>query len=257
MADLPDVETALLPVLNGLGVAYAVYRGWPEAAALDAALLAGQTHVTVWPDGGMYRVTAITEAQEWVQSQPDPTLTASMSGASATFSGACSTDQIAGIQAGTTAWGYRCLAGDTPANVAAALAAASGGTAAGPVVTLSGLTDARTGRDAIVLRASRQQEAGLRVIVWAPTPAARDLAAGAIDAALADLYRLAMPDGTSAIIRAGGTITTDRAQQSNLYRRDLRLRAEYKTTLSTVRTPVLWPGIIYQPGSLRFGALHP
>ena len=261
MADLFDVENALvlaidtIRIANGLNLS--IYRGWPTAADLDAAMAAGQTHVTIWPDGGMYRVTAVFQSEERITTATDPTLIATISGNTATFAGACSPDQIAGVRVGTTAWAYRCAAGDTASNVASALALLSSGTAIGPAITLPGMADARTGRDVGVQSASRRQEAGLRVTIWTPDPATRDTVTSLIDGTLADTERVSLPDGTTAILRAAGPITSDKGEQSSFYRRDLRYHAEYTTTLARVRTPVLWPGLTYAPGSLRFGALHP
>lgn len=261
MADLSDIETSLATVVDAVrvaqGASWIIFRGWPSASTLDAALNSGQVQVSIWPDSGIFRELDTPEPREWALTPVAPTLTVSVAGDVATFAGVCSTDQIAGLRTGSYVWAVRCGSTDTPVTIAGSLAAASGGTASGAAVTLAGLSEAKTGRDVVMVRQTRWQIAGIKVIVWAPTPQLRDTVASAIDGYLSsDLNaKLTMPDGTLAVVRGGGSLVIDTAQEATLYRRDLRYRVQFITTTQTARTPALWPGLTYQPGNLRLGDL--
>ena len=146
----------------------------------------------------------------------------------------------------------RCTAGSTPATVAAALATVSGGTAAGAVLTLSGLLAARTARDTATIRETRRQEQQLAVTVWCAEPSERDRISGAIDAGLSDVTFLTLADGSAGRITWGGTHPTDRAEIAGLYRRDLIYTVDYPTTIRSARTPVLFGGAVFSGQ----GALH-
>ena len=260
MADLSDVEAAIREAVQAIrdvsfpGVP--VYRGWPDAGRLDAASKAVQAIVTVSERDGFSRNTSRYPALEIPLPLIAATLTVGMTGNTATFAGTCSTDQIAGVQVGTTAWAYRCVANDTPATVAVALAALSGGTATGAALTLTGLVAARTARDGATLKITRQQEVQFAVIVWTPTPDQRDTIASAIDSALSDMNFMNLADGSQARVRGMGSHSSDRTQIADTYRRDLYYSADYSTTIRTVRTPVLFQGATLQ-GGIRVGALHP
>ncbi len=254
MADLSDVEDALAAAVEAARVAAAqswrISRGWPEAALLDRATASGVVLVTISPREGFTRNTTRYPNEEWALPAVPPTLTVAVSGTIATFAGACSPDQLAGVQAGSTAWAYRCVDADTPATVAAALGAMSGSSVSGSALTLPGLLAARTGRDGLTLRPTRNQEVGFAVIVWASDPAKRDAAASAIDAALSDIEFLALADGSAGRIIGAGSRSSDKAENASLFRRDLYFGVDYATTISTVRPPVLWPGITIGPQSV-------
>lgn len=250
MADLSDVEDALAAAVEAARVAAAqswrISRGWPEAALLDRATASGIVLVTISPREGFNRNTTRYPNEEWPLPAVPPTLTVAVSGVTATFAGTCSPDQLAGVQSGTTAWSYRCVDTDTPITVATALGTASGGAVSGAALTLSGLVAARTGRDGLTLRPTRNQEVGFAVIVWASDPAKRDAAASAIDAALSDIEFLALADGSAGRIIGAGSRSSDKAENASLFRRDLYFSVDYATTISAARPVVLWPGFSLQ-----------
>src|SRR5579862_3521069 len=110
MADQSDVEDALVALVasalypNGTNVLAAngtlsrVYRGWPEAAALDADLAAGWVNVSVFPESGGRNTTRYLN--EWLVPVPTtPTLLGSVLGDAVTFSGNAGAGQLAGILA--------------------------------------------------------------------------------------------------------------------------------------------------------------
>lgn len=259
MADISDVAKALQALVQGVrntefptGI---VLYGWPGSAEIAGAQRAPL--VTVWQRAGHVRNSTRYPVRELYAPEVAPTLTVSRSGDVATFAGTCSPDQIAGVQVGTTAWAVRCGANDTPTTIAAALAALSGGSATGPAVTLAGMVNARTGRDRTAYRITRQQEVGFSVIVWTPDPIVRDQVASAIDAVLSDVEFLSLGDCISGRLTWAGSVSIDRAQNSDLYSRQLHYNVDFPTTRAFKRTPVLFPGATLAPGNVREGALHP
>lgn len=70
----------------------------------------------------------------------------------------------------------------------------------------------------------------MQVSIWAHTPAQRDTLGRALDSALADLTRIAMPDGTEGVLSYGGGRLVDERQTANLYRRDIIIGLNYGVT---------------------------
>lgn len=265
MADLADIERGLVSTLAGAffpaggyqagaltsggaaGVPVRIYRGWPTAAELDADLINGAAHVSVFPEQGMTRLTTRYPLDWFVPASAAPTLTASVSGAVVTFGGSGGAGQVVGIAFGTAAnlaaYAYRLTGGDTPPNVAAGLAAMiTGASAVGAVLTLptAYTVNAVVAADTVALREVRRQVQGFRVSCWCPTPAVRDTVAGLADqafAAMADGFGnpsefMTLPAGDTARVQYASTITIDRTATDRLWRRDIRLSAEYGTTVA-------------------------
>lgn len=80
-----------------------------------------------------------------------------------------------------------------------------------------------------VLEIERRTET-LQVSIWASTPAQRDTIARALVPALAMLTRIAMPDGSTAMLSSGGAVQIDAQQTSGIYRRDLLYSINYAIT---------------------------
>lgn len=76
----------------------------------------------------------------------------------------------------------------------------------------------------------RRQERTFQISIWAPTPAARDSIAKAVDPALAATERFTLPDQTSARLIYKGSPMTDMLEKARIYRRDLLYSVEYATT---------------------------
>lgn len=269
MADQADVETVLVTLAaaalypNGTdqlsvpGPDCRVYRGWPNSAALDADLSAGRINVTVFPVGEPTRI-ATRHMDQWFGTPPTPTLVAEVQNGTVLLSGAADTGQVAGILADRHSYVYRTQPGDTPALVAANLAAQA---RADWVVTLSGSQVmlhgpsrlvARVSADGWLLKEVRRQEQGFRVTCWCPTPASRDTTAAVIDQALARQTFLDMPDSSSARITYDGTAVFDQSQDALLYRRDLIYRIEYPTLISDAAPSMLF-GNLTLSGTEFFG----
>jgi hypothetical protein len=245
MADLAAVEQALVTAIAGivypggtgaasaLGAGCRIYRGWPVANALDADLKAGLVNISVYPRPGMTQMVA-GHPKEWVSlPAPAATLTATVAGSTITLAGVGAvTHLMTAVVNGNAAYSLRCTAGQSPASIAAALAALiPGGSAAGAVVTVSGAVRllARVGVDTPALRELRRQRQGVQVTLWCPDPATRDLAGSLVDIGLAGSSFLALPDGTSARLLYTGTSSDDAPAKEVLFRRDLMFSVEYST----------------------------
>lgn len=249
MADQADVARAILDaveaVREALDAGWSTYRGWPEAAALDKELAAGDVHVTVNPrSGGYTRNTTRYLQRDLTVIHPAPTLTVSVAGDVATFAGTADPGQAAGVQAGADAWVVRTAAGSTSASIAASLSViVPGATAQGTALTVLGLVTARIGADAETATVVRSTEQQFTVTVWCADPDTRDAVAAALDAALTGLTFLVLPDNEVGRIRFAGDQSSDKAESANLYTRMLHYGVDYPTTLRTVAPVVLFPGV--------------
>jgi hypothetical protein len=255
MADQSDVEAALVArVVAALypagadagsvaGTTCRVYRGWPNAAALDADLGARRVNVTVFPDGSEARDTTRWPEQQTALPPVTPQLGVLVSGNTATFFGSAAPGQVAGLLVDTQAVAYRTADGDTPELVAAVLAdrirTPSDGRGrpaqvSGASVTVpgAGAVVARVVADQGVVSELRRQQQGFRITAWCPSAASRDIVAGAIDSALAGTLFIPLADGTAGNLRYISTTVFDQSLNARLYRRDLLYTVEYATTLT-------------------------
>ncbi len=278
MADISDVENTLVSLvaeLLGLGSLYAagsivssaavgasckVYRGWPERGALDADLANGVTNVSVFPPPAMVRRLP-GHLFQWKQSPTvaTPSLTVSVSGNVVTFGGTSGANQVVGVCIVTgentgVPYAYRLLATDTPATVAAALAAlVPGASASGAVLTMpsGNPIQAAVAADQQAWLETRRQEHAVWICIWSPTSLLRDLFAGAIDGGIANMQdqwgrqtvQFALPDGSDALIHYSSSKTDDAPEQANLWRRDLRYLVNFPTTLLQMQPAVLFAGV--------------
>lgn len=252
MADQSDVETAIAGVVGGAlypngvqqpcaaaGQVVRIYRGFPVPAALDADLAAGWCNVSVVAVPGQEANTT-----RWLQTslcQPilAPQLTVQVTGQTVTFGGIAAPGQVAAVIADQATAAHRTQAGDSPASVAAALAAGlapRAASASGAVLTVPSAIRlvARVEADQPVLRLTRQQSQRFAVTCWCPDPRSRDLVASAIDAALSAITFIGLADGTSGRLRALASEATDRWETATLYRRELIYAVDYATTVPAV-----------------------
>ena len=138
------------------------------------------------------------------------------------------------------------MPGDTPALVAATLAAAIFPSRialnAGSSVTIPSASSlvARTAADATTAQELRRQQQEFRVTAWCPTPDLRDSACENIDVAYAATPFLTLVDGSSARLRFVSTTTFDTRQDAALYRRDLLYSVEYSTTQVAIEPSMLF-----------------
>jgi hypothetical protein len=101
----------------------------------------------------------------------------------------------------------------------------------------------------------RQIKQRYRINVWSASPQARDALAGVLDLAFAQIFRLAMPDGSPSLLRYGGTLVSDFPARQAEWNRTLVMQVEYSTARVENLAAVLFPA-----GSINgtaFGAQPP
>ena len=212
-----------------------VYRGWPNSTGLDADLVAGTSHVSVFPRPGMARDTTRMLADWTVPLLLPPTVTLTVSGATVTLGGTPGQNNVIGLRVGTSidapTYAYRMTTLDTLASAVAALGAmVPGATVSGATITLP-TTDfsARNGMDQTSGREIRRQVQDFQMSCFAPSPLVRDALCSAVDLMLAQSTRTMLPDGWSVFIRYHGTRVNDRPTKDRVWRRDLFCAVEYPT----------------------------
>jgi hypothetical protein len=268
--------TAQAPSPSAAALNVKLYRGWPEAANLDADMKAGNCHVSIYPERGMTRnVSRYFPVTAPLGPTVPPTITVTVSGGEVTLGGTITAGNVVGVSWGPSAlqaaYAYAVQAGDGLASVAAALATLSGGTAVGNVLTLPSALNAKAATMApqSVWTELRRQEQGFRVSVWGPFPDARDELAAAVDVALANLRNSAgalsrfmtLADGSAAKVLYGGSFSDDMPSRVRVWRRDLRYMVEFPTTLIQQQPLMLFGATVLQLVDdnvlLGTGALQP
>lgn len=252
MADLSDVETVLSNLVvqalypNGIEASgilnrpCRVYRGWPNAGALDEDLAAGIPNVSVFPESAQQVNTTRFPDTEIIPNPVQPSLAANVAGSTVTFSGDAGLGQLAGILADGLGVVHRTQSGDTASSVAARLATLlrldRAAVLAGATVTVPGATKliARVVADQQAFRETRRQRQGFRISCWCPDPLTRDASAGVIDAQLSTRDFIPLSDGTFGHLRFVSSSVFDQSQNASLYRRDLLYSVEYATTLQPI-----------------------
>lgn len=264
MAYVSDVNNALVAAIAAVlypsgtgnplspitGTICKIFPGWPSSAQLDADLKVGTLSVSVFSDGSGEQNTTRYMRKWATRDLQAVTFAAAIdaSGTIVTFSGAQPAPfylHNVGVLVNGLAFVYQTQAGDSPATIAAGLAALINpvvpASANGAVLTLPsarGLV-VRFGTTGTSIQETRRQNRPFMITVWAPTPALRDLAAAPIDAILADTAFLALADGSSGRLIYQRSRVDDAAQKENLYRVDLTYLVEYATTKTETDTQVV------------------
>jgi hypothetical protein len=262
MADLSDVETALVQAI--LGIMYPngpdgasvlqmnvkAFRGLPASSLLLDDRAHGILDISVFPVPGTTRDTTRWGVQTF-DILGRAGLTVSVVGNSAVFAGVAAPGDLAGILAGQIAYVYQTRPNDTAALVAAVLAEQIARNTAcslsGANVTLSDFQSivARTAAAATALQEWGRQEQDFRISVWAPNPQLRDVACGVLTSQLVTIAFLTLADGSGGRLRYKATATIDEDQASSIYRRDLIYTVEYATTISLQSPTVLFGDLVF------------
>ena len=240
MADISDVLTALVNLatpgaVSASGGKVILYPGWPISSRLDDDMAAGKSHVSVYPRPEE-RLTTRYQSDWQTVSITTPTLTLSKTFNSVTVGGTVSVPQNATLIVNGNAYSYGLVSADTLTSVASALAALvnanTPATSTGATVSIPGAYSivARVGTTGTSIKELRRQERTFQIVIWAPTPSARDSIAKAIDTALAALNFITLADGTAARLIYKGSSMTDQLSKARIYRRDLMYCVEYATT---------------------------
>jgi hypothetical protein len=284
MADLSDVEAAIATLLgaaiypNGTtqpsaagGGTVRIYRGWPNAAELDSDLSAGICHLTVFPMQGMTENTSRYETIWSPNIQPTPTLTITLTDTVATIGGTGGAGQVAGLASYGFGYAYRLGAGDTPATVAAALAAEMPfATASGSTVTLSygHFQFGQVVADAMASAEVARTRQGFQVSCWCPDPLSRDALGKLMRTTMASLQdangnftdRITFADGSVGYSVFQREYVFDQSENANLYRRDAIYRVEYPTIVTQTFPAMLFGSIdveTTQGAVTSFGLIPP
>lgn len=284
MADTSEVEEAFVTFItavlyptgssnpSSIGSPARIYRGWPNAAALDADLAAGVVNVSVFADPGMSRNTSRYPIASHQISTVAPTITVSVLGNVVTFGGTVTAGNVVGIETGApiAAYAYMAQSGDTLASVSTAIAAKiPGASSTGAAVTLPSplnLSAAVMTPQSIATEVRRQDQ-GFRISCWCNTPTMRDTVAGGIDNAIAgmrdangNLTRfMQIKTGETGWVRYLRSYASDVPTKATLWRRDLLYTVEYPTTLIEQDPAMLFGGgALWKQGVVdQFGAVEP
>ncbi|AZG14936.1 hypothetical protein [Cupriavidus pauculus] len=248
MAGLAEVSAALVARIaqivypNGTGQlpiagqAIKIYGGWPTPDQLAKDLKAGKQHISVFPRTVKYLQSA---KSKWRTITPAVhTISLTVVGQTVTVGGTVSTPQNASLVVDGRAYPYAVQAGDTLASIATALAALvaadQAATSVGTVVTIPGAhaISQRVGGRAIRTRDVRRQDQEFLISVWANCFETRDPLGDAVDAGLARIDRLDLPDGSYANLRSRPLSNPwdDDGQKEGVYRRNLSCWVEFPTT---------------------------
>ena len=250
MADQANVEAAIVSIIanalypNGdaspssVGYSCKVYRGWPKSPTLNEDLLDNIAHVSVYTAGTPAKnVTKYPRIWQSISSN-NGTLSVSMDGIIAVFSGSCSAGLLAGVMVDGQTFSYAVQANDSPQTVASNIAALL--REAGWIVDYSDSRIcvpqavhflARVVSGSGVMKEIRRQEQGFKVSVWCSSPLMRDVIIPVVDGALSEKKFIALVDGSYGRIRFENEVTVDNSEDAELYRRDLVYMVEYPTTI--------------------------
>ena len=257
MPSQADAEDALVALVTGAlypnGVASApaiaaesrVYRGWPNAAALEADLSAGLVNVSIF--SAPHSVHDTTRyLPSWLPSPVVPTLTVEVAGNTVTFSGVAGLGQLAGVLIDGRSFVHRTVNGDTPELVAAVLCSAianvQSASVAASTITIPDASHvvARTAADASAALELRRQRQGFRISAWCPSPELRDSVCAVVDIATAATPFLTLADGSAARLCFSSTTSSDDRQDAMLYRRDMYYTVEFPTVQVAVQPSMLF-----------------
>lgn len=252
MADLSDVENVLRDTVvgivypNGTGQPSIVNRdirvgrGNPLSKSLDADLANGIINISVNAMQGMYR-TVPQYMRKWRPVEVTTfSLTATVEDDTITIGGTITLPQSVMVIANDIGYPYVVVEGDTLDTIAAGIAElVPNATADGNVVTVAGAYRliARIGGLGNVVKEVKRQEQVFQIKVFTSTDnngyLVRDQLSSTLDAQLAYLIWLQLPDGFKGNIHCKTGFDDDTSQKEKLLTRTLHYAVEYPTTISS------------------------
>lgn len=230
----------------------------PLQKDLEDRLAAAKGMITVEPDDN--DAPAVQYANEGRRqvliSQSPVTLTAtpsSTAGNTSTIGGTITAGNIIGVQAGSLGAAYTVQGTDTPASVAAGLAAqavAAGITASANGTTFSvdpgmGVATVQVGAPSTWLQAVSRRARSFDVLFWMPDPHLRHYLVELTDALFTPGQKLTMPDTSVAtVLGTAGTLnfntkTSDAAGRDNLFLARTRWLIEFTVTKQVTKAPIV------------------
>lgn len=265
MASVSTVEDALAALVTAtlyptgsppsvVGYPVKVYAGWPDPATLDADMVetAGKpaaAHVSIYPLPVERNVTRYPGDRR-DNTLPAATYTLMTNGQAITVGGSAPSPyspQNLGVLVNDVAYVAQASAGQTPAQIAAALqalivAGVAGTTVAGSTITLPAgarIQELRIGVTGSTSREVRRQERQFQIAVWSSNPASRALIADTLDAVLADTPWLSLANGEAGRTIYHGSREDDFTQKQRIWRRSLTFTVEYPTTIVEPATQIV------------------
>jgi hypothetical protein len=266
MATVSDVEAALQEIIfaalypNGappsvLTYPVKIYPGWPDPQQLDADMVESAPGVPTAAHVAIYPLPAERNTTRYPKERvedpiPAVTYTLTAAGQVITVGGAAPNPYVPqNFAAFVNGKPYvvQATAGQTPAQVAAALRAAiaadvAGTSIAGAQVTLPAgprIGALRVGTTGSTTREVRRQEKQFQITTFAPSPVARAAVSDRYDPALADVVHLALADGSLAYMTYHGSREDDFAQKQRIYRRLHVFTVEYATTITEAAAQIV------------------
>lgn len=225
------------------GTVVNVYAGWPVHTTLDADILAGTSHISVFPMDGEQKVPTALGRPYRLVLDGAATIVAAISGTSVTFSGSVSTPQNVYFLVDGVGYHYSVQSGDTLTSIATAMATLiPNATSLDAVITLDQAISitARVGGVGSEARELRRQTKEFRVTVWAPSTALRDTLGSALDSALSVDSSLLLSDNLPAfMVYAHSTYS----QNTQIFRRDIVFSVNYATSQTVSAPQVVAPVI--------------
>ncbi|WGS53577.1 hypothetical protein LFL96_21200 [Paraburkholderia sp. D15] len=265
MADLSDVQNTLGALAgaalypsgpsspSAVNIGVVIRSGWPVPEQLKAILADGNAMISVYQMSGMGQNTTRFLGDDDAQTAvPVADLTLGIYGYRVTVGGRINPGEAATLTVNYQPYSYQVAENDTVNTIAAALAALiPGASASGYVITINGAFDIKC---AVSVPVVTQQEIGRQtqvfmLVIWAPSPAARDAICKTLELAFKLQPRIPMPDNTWARLIYRGTIEQDGNEKQGIYRRNLLYEVEYVLLSPTTSNTVTNFGVTTTPTS--------
>lgn len=242
-----QVTTAVYPNGTGMpsvtGKQVTIQQGYPIRTQQDVDLVAGFSHVSVYPTT---KERVVTKYERIYQSitQTAPTLTLTVSGITVTVGGIVSTPQAVVIIVNRKGYGYQVQSTDTLNNIATNTAALiPGATATGNVISIPSAFK-------IVTNISTPYTAGeelcrvdriFEIVIVSPNPTDRSTLTDAIDVFMKLNYRVTLADQFVGMVFYNDTKVDDMLEKSAVYKTILEYTIQYPTTLINTFTTISDP----------------
>lgn len=251
-----------------ISISAKLYVGEPPSVPLETDIIAGVSNIGVMRILGATRnVTTFAPRWQQVSKNVAPLSVALLSG-SVVFGGNGGAGMTCGVTAGDVCYAYRPVLTDTPASVAAALAALiPGGSAVGAILSGPNITAAVVLPDQAAFLATGQQETLLQVTILAvPVPGSpAPLATGKqVRASLTRLVGglktmlrqdgtvnrfIGLPDGTSARLIQMDERDDDTTRRNDVWRRWVTFRCMYDEGVAQIQPALVAPLLIMNTGA--------
>lgn len=228
-----------------------IYAGWPMHSELYTDILAGTSHISVFPLDNEQKIPTAMGRPYRVVDSGAPTVLATVNvatvnsatanavtagGSTITLSGTVSTPQNLYFLVDGTGYHYSVQAADTLTSIATAMATLiPNASNVDAVITVTDAIDivARVGGVGTQARELRRQTKDFMVTVWAPTAALRDTLASALDSGMSINSDLVLSDNLPAFMIYARSMYS---QNTQIYRRDIVFSVNYATS-QTISAP--------------------